>query len=254
MNLNRLLPKILDGAPEDKIRDFLKLSLTPRCIVDELRRTKRFEVLPLFLGMLQLAHNKFGRNSFEDMAGLALAEDDKKSFDELKTHLKCFLCADNVAYYYGIHFQNNNVPDWIDKRFYENKNYVAGLVAADNLTAFTQASFVSQLNEREQECLCWTAGHYHSQKMIEHFGFTPLTVKQYLDGAASSVHGKLTVEFIASSIGGWKLGVYYKENLHKYGTGQDSTVFFAYLKEKGYLHFSEEEESAFPLDWVHMLK
>lgn len=262
MNHNKLFPLILESQSADKIREFLSFTLSPEVVIEQFRRTKRFEMLPLFFGILRFETNCSHRRAFEEMAALALVGDNQEGFDTLLKYASAYLSKERIAHYYGAHFKGeySAIPSWVEASYHECSPFLSGIVARDNLPLFLQVLFhwsvplrERVLTNKEKLQLCWYAGHFHTCALMKHFGFTAKTIKHYLDGAASSKRATVTVEYIASIIDGWRLGEHYKENLVLYGTGQANTVFSTYLQEKGYLSFDEQERSELPLDWSDTL-
>ena len=98
MNLNNVFPIVLEKGSDAKLNEFMTLSLTKETIIEELKRTKRYDRLPFLVNFLDLGTCRSYRKDFDEIFGKAAAENDMKSCKHIWKSLKVHLNGVRIAY------------------------------------------------------------------------------------------------------------------------------------------------------------
>lgn len=246
-------PKFSQMVKNGRRAKYMLSTMNGDQIMQELKKTKRYELLPFLVKALDLKKNQHYADHLSKAFGKAAAEGDLLTSVKIWRAVKVHLNAARISYHYGLHCKGS-APPWLNPRFYNTDAYLIGLIATDNLEFFVKATsnWPKTISNETTRCLRWHAGLFCAKKMMTYFGFSNSAVKEYLDGAALSADASGTLNFLVEVMGGWFLGRCYKENLALYGSAQQSITLFHYFLKHDYMSFTEEERALTSLDFASL--
>lgn len=183
MDLNQALQAGLYTFSLEQATELVAFSLQPEIVLKELKHTKRFDLLPAFLPILQLDLYPGRCEELVRIYAQCLVEEDRKSVEILDRHSARYFRFEKVAFYYGKLTKEDKLVNWAKHDYLNSVNYLSGLLVVDNLELYLQASnrwskkTIKKLEERQ---FYTEASNHCAVKMMEHFGYTGKALEKYV--------------------------------------------------------------------------
>lgn len=247
MDLNQALEQDIQTLSLERATELVSFSLQWEKILAQLERSKRFELLPAFLPILQLDLYTERCHELARVYAQCLLEEDKESVQIMDKYLSKYLHKTDVAFWYGKICKECKLPSWAEQKYLDCCGYLMGLAAADNLDLFLQARslFFDKPSKRLGEAYIYRlAATYCAVKILDHLGYAQEPLGIYVDYCIHEGDLK-TLEFLFTRVEDTNLLIKLlkeKQNIMSVLLeGGDALNLFRTCLAKGWLVFSEAE-------------
>lgn len=244
VDLNEVLPTVVSAGTREEVQKLVASNLTTNSILEVMKKTKRYDLLNLFLPLLKLDGDRELCETFDILFAEALAEGNAEGLAQLRKHLKPHLDHHNIAFHYGQIATSAQLPVECDRDYTETVEFQEGLVSVNN---------VGLIPLREQrynrERLCITAGEYCAKESMTYFGYDTDELKGYLRGAIF-MQNFATFQYLHETVSDREryLTQVKKVILREIQFASKETIpLVSWLLKEGHMSFTEEE-------WTKMRK
>lgn len=238
VDLNEVLPRVVATGAREDVQRLVASNLTTNSIVEVMKKTRRYELLDLFLPLLNLDCSRELCETFDILFAEALAEGNAEGLAQLRRHLKPYLDHRNIAFHYGQIATSTQLPVACDRDYTQMVEFQEGLVSVNN---------VDLIPLREQhysrERLHIAASEYCAKGSMDCFGYDTDKLKGYIRGAifmqnfATFQHLLETVRDRERYLTRVKKVVLREIRFQS----RETIQFVSRLLKEGYLSFTEEE-------------
>lgn len=214
-------------------------------VVQEVRRTRQFDAFPDFLPTLPAELSPDQERILAEIYALALLEEDEETINLMDEHNGGPPIA-SIAFYYGFHAkEEKDLPRWYKHSLRDNIFYLKGLVSADSLELYLQASsrFDQKTLDRHGH-LHQSASAFCSKRMMDHFGYDKKALLFYFRGLCTGNQLEV-LEFIAEKVDPVVFEANFKSVFFQSAflclNNHLTEVSFPYLLKRGLISVSESE-------------
>ena len=132
-DLNEALPEVLANGNAADAERLVACALSPRAVFSSLIESKRYDLLKVFLPLLQivLELDPSTHEQVDSFLARAILDNDREGVKEIKLHLDEYLYTPSVAFYCGS-FATGDLPE-IGEDYDAYSEYREGIVSVDNL-------------------------------------------------------------------------------------------------------------------------
>lgn len=189
---------MVNGSTE-QVQELIACSLQEETIMEQLEKTKRYELLPFFLPLFSADKHERRRDRFCRMYARALVENDKKSARLLDEHLQFDAQnAQKIAFYCGQLTKTGRLFKWVEYNYPAETSYLFGLISQNNLDLYLETRQKQTYNidaNTLDRAIYFYCGEHSAYKAMDHFGFETDKLECYVRGAMCG-HQKECLEFL----------------------------------------------------------
>ena len=124
-DLNKVLPSLFARGTVEDAQRLVAASLAPDSIIEEIKKSKRYEMIESFLPLLQLGENTDRCEEFEKMFARAIADEQEEGIRQLQLHLSNYCSNNQIAFYYGQLATSPQLPIECDQDYTSHLEYQA---------------------------------------------------------------------------------------------------------------------------------
>lgn len=174
MDLNKVLQERLATASLEEVQELLSFNLRRSSAMAELKRTKRFDLLPALLPLLRDRDDKNDEKlheGFTEIYARLLIDNDEKPANALKASLD--LNNRDIATHYGRLVKEDTIVDWAPCDYRNYPEFLEGAIITNKTELFVAVftRWPAEKQNEERNGLCRSAARYHAMKVIDHLGY-----------------------------------------------------------------------------------